>query len=201
VKHLWKIAISLFNETNLETSTEWGWKLEAKTLYLNFQGSSNFRDSKGKLMLDWKQNFDFLQTPYKNMPKNFRVHRGFLKKWKSVRDAVTEVVDKSEFSRIVITGFSQGSALATLCHEELVFRGFDPETFAFGSPRVFGWGVPKDRFKRLTRITYSGDIITGLAPWIFGYSHVGNEKSFGKWPKWFRVRPDVHMKFFKYLGV
>ena len=167
-------------------------------MYLNFQGSSTFKDPTGKLAEDWKQNFDFLKTPYKEMPKRFRVHRGFLGKWKSVRDEVVRVVNEGKFERIVITGFSQGAALATLCHEELVFRGFDPVTWAFGSPRVFSWSVPKDRFKNLIRITYGGDMIPGLPFWIFGYRHVGKNTHVGKWPGWLKVRPDHHMKFFTY---
>jgi len=188
LKELWEITTTLFSEENPDTSTEWGWKIENDTLYLNFQGSVS--------KLDWKQNFDFLQVPYKNMPHRFKVHRGFLTKWKSIQAEVIKVIRDHKPKQIVITGFSQGAALATLCHEDLVFHGHHPETWAFGSPRVFGWKVPGNRFANLTRVSYAGDIITGMAPWFFGFRHVGREYGIGRWPRFLRIRPDFHMKFF-----
>jgi hypothetical protein len=189
LKELWKITISLFGQENVETCTQWGWKFENETLFLNFQGSVS--------KLDWKQNFDFLQVPYKSMPKRFRVHRGFLTKWKSIQDDVIKVVRDHKPKRIVITGFSQGGALATLCHEDLVYRWYDPETWAFGSPRVFSWGVPKNRFKRLTRVTLHWDMIPGIPFWFLGYKHIGKNVHYGRKPR-LKIWPWDHMKFFEY---
>lgn len=190
MKNLWNITISLFGQENTETCTQWGWKLEDGVLNINFQGSVSKRD--------WIQNFDFLRVPYKSMPKKFRVHRGFLTKWKSVQADVMRVVETSEFKTLIVTGFSQGGALASLCHEDLVFRGYVPVTYAFGSPRVFSWFTPRDRFENLFRVTLNWDPIPGLAPWSWGYRHVGRELHYGRKPRWFRIWPWDHMRFFTF---
>jgi len=206
MKELWKLTISLFNENEPSTSTEWGWKCENDMLYLNFMGSSNFKDSTGKLAQDWKQNFDFLQTPYRGMKDKFRVHRGFLKKWKSIQEAVLAKVTPN-IEHIVVTGFSQGAALALLCHEALWFNfphlRFNVLTYAFGCPRVFSWRTPKQRFLGVTHIQYRGDMITGLPFWLFGYKHIYNTlvqmPENTKWPSWFRIGFWQHMKLFTYF--
>jgi hypothetical protein len=198
LKTMWEITTTLFNEKNYETDAEWGWQYEneGKTLLLNFQGSVSH--------LDWRQNFDFLAAPYKEMEKKFRVHRGFLNKWKSIRDHVQTKVTP-EVEKVVILGFSQGGALAVLCHEDVWFQHErlrdSIETYAYGTPRVFSWATPKERFKGLHYIQYGGDMVCGVAPWIFGMKHMSKSrtqviKAGKKWPVWFKMHPIHHMEYF-----
>jgi hypothetical protein len=70
-----------------------------------------------------------------------------------------------------------------LAHEDLVFRGLRPRTFAFGGPRVL-WlprSAIRDRFQDLTRYSVQGDIVTLVPPWAWGYSHVGSLDKLGPW--------------------
>lgn len=163
----WKrLALETPNYKNSKTDTEYFFRKVGKIGYLSFQGSTS--------KLDWKQNFDFLQVPYKRMPKKFRVHRGLLKKYKSVRDDIFKLIEGIE--SLKVSGFSQGGALATLLHEDVAFN--KPEillkTVVFSTPRVFSWFTPKDRFTNLVRVEIGFDIIPGLPFFIFGYKHVGN---------------------------
>jgi len=144
------------------------------TIKITFQGSVS--------VLDWFHNFDFLVKPYRGMPKLFFVHRGFLKKWKAVRDNIMSRVISSG-KAVEIYGFSQGAALAQLCHEAILFHsGFQPKTVVFGSPKVFGWFNKKeldDRLYRVERYENGRDIVTGVP--FFLYRHYGLLKKIGKW--------------------
>jgi len=85
-------------------------------------------------------------------------------------------------------------------YEELVFRGFDPVTWAFGSPRVFSWSAPKERFINLHYVQYGGDMVTGVPFWFLGYKHVSNKRiQLKKWPTFFRIGFWQHMKYFEYF--
>lgn len=195
LKDIWEHAIRGFNEVTKETDTQWGWEKKDTTLYLKFQGSVS--------TTDWLQNFDYAKTPYRDMPKKFRVHNGFLQKWKSIRKSVQEKIT-DDVEKIVIIGFSQGGALALLCHEDLWFN-FENlrdklETYALGTPRVFTWGAPRERFESVYYIQYKGDLVTGVPLWIMGYKHVSRNwikiPKDSKWPLWFRVHPFHHIEYF-----
>lgn len=175
-----------FSIRNKETDTEWGWKLEDKTLYLAFCGSVS--------ALDWKQNFSFWAKPYKNMPDKWFAHSGFVTKWKSIRDDVLNlgVIGLAEY--IAIRGYSQGAAIGLLAHEDFKFNFPDKEVSSvlFGCPRVVWLKAPKERFSNIDRVTNGGDIVTGLPPWWFGYKHLGCEIRIGKVKK-FRLSVKDHL--------
>ena len=112
-----------------------------------------------------------------NTDTKIRVHSGFLKGYKSVRDTLHGKIPRDS-CRIRITGHSLGAALALLCAVDIQynFKNADIEVFLFGCPRVgnkaFVRSYNKRVFKTL-RVTNGNDIVTKLPPVIFGYHHAG----------------------------
>lgn len=147
---------------------------EPDRVILALQGSSSISD--------WKANFDFWITPYKNMPVKWYAHRGFVKKWKSARqqifDAVIPLLGSKQF---IITGYSHGADLTILGHEDFMFNNYEPESFAYAPSRVL-W-LPKKiirkRFAKLHCIRAGGDIFTHLPPALAGYRRVGTDERIG----------------------
>ena len=150
------------DDVNYATKTD----REENILYIFFQ-PSNSAD-------DWKNNFDFKEEVY----GLFKVHRGFMKCYKQVRNILLDKVYANQYNGVVVVGYSHGGALAQLCHQDLKyhFPKLDVQTFAFESPRCLK--VPKKlRFywEHLTRIETNNDLITHLPPKIFGFNDLGKE--------------------------
>jgi len=153
-----------------ETETEWKMEVEGDVCYVAFKGSTS--------SLDWKQNFSFWVKPYKGQESLWFAHAGFVKKWKSIRDEVYNTVLSNDIKIIEIYGFSQGGAIATLCHEDFIFNKKDVlvNTFVYGAPRViwvFNYRKIKERFMNLNRMEFTSDIVTKVPPVFMGYIHVG----------------------------
>ena len=160
------------------------YKLEDGLLY--------FQCSRGAS--DWRANFDFPVVPYRDMKDKFRVHRGFLAKWKSVRDVIRPL----PFHTIV--GFSHGAALAALAHEDRLFHlGVECTTTLFGCPR-FLWmpsGVAQFAFVGVRRVSVRGDIVTHLPPAFTGYRHTHRFRIVGPWsiPRPQKHQPDEYRRY------
>ena len=159
---------------------------------IDFQGSCSG--------LDWLQNFSFWKKPYKNMPKVFFVHAGFLKKYKAVRDVIHGVCRKSPGKDVMIRGYSQGAALAQLCYEDIWFNF--PASMAkgigFGTPRVFGiWNFRalNDRLEKFLRVENGNDIVCHLPPWLFLYKHYGTKKHVGSKRHWWKYSIKDHLTY------
>jgi len=161
-----------WNYENKETDTEISFIEKDKKLFISFQGSGSF--------LDWLQNFMFSKIPYKEMKETFFIHRGFIKKYKSVRTDVLARVEEATLKgmTIEIRGFSQGAALATVAHEDIGFHFSEPNTIVFGCPRVFGcWNRKflETKFKKLISVSNSRDAVTGVPFVILGFKHYGSK--------------------------
>ena len=84
-------------------------------------------------------------------------------------------------TKVIISGYSHGGAIAALAHEYVWFNRPDLrdniEGYAFEPPRVFwGWKIPKALKERWNgfRVYRNGqDIVTHVPPVLFGYHHVG----------------------------
>lgn len=147
-------------------------------LYIYFQCSLQ--------LSDWLSNFAFWKRlrkrkPYKGMDVSYKVHSGFLDRWKQVEDIMREAFKDENINSINIVGYSHGAALAILCHECAWWCRPDLRnkliTFAFGAPRVYGSYFIKKSLKERWINCYifrnKNDIVTHLPPIIFGYRHVG----------------------------
>ena len=180
-----------FNQENTETDTQWDYTVDGNNLVLRFDETRSKRD--------WLDNFDFLRVPYRNMKPRFRVHRGFLRKYKSIRSEIHAVITDNNIQRVQIYGFSQGGALATLAHEDIWFHfenlregAENLTTYVFGSPRVVSWFAPAQRWHHLFRIENGNDPVTKIPFPFFGYKHVGTPLHFGHQKRWFLFRVNDH---------
>jgi len=170
--------------TEESTDTQWKYYIAKDTLYIAFQGSIS--------KLDWLQNFSFWTKPYRKQSFRWYAHAGFVKKWKSVEDDVLQVIRGNGVKEVVVFGFSQGAALATLCHESIWYNF--PEyrstlkTYTYGSPRVvWFWNKRrlKKRFETLRRFAIDRDLVPKVPPCALGYRHVGDEEKLkGVHPFW-----------------
>ena len=87
-------------------------------------------------------NFDFPARAYKNGEDKWRVHRGFLRVWKAMRNDIERVVidtlnEHEEIVEIVCVGYSHGAAIALLATEDM--------QYLFGEYKKisgFGFGAP-----------------------------------------------------------
>ncbi len=155
-------------------------QIEGNTLYLLFECSDGLED--------WRNNFDFFtavckdiaspKLPYKEMKLRWRVHGGFLRVWKSIRDEVEAKVAEAiqtypEIAYITIVGYSHGAALAVLATEDMVYLygdNYEVTGYGFGAPRVI-WGyIPreiKERLNRFISIRNIPDLVTRVPPkWL-----------------------------------
>ena len=188
-------------------------EVDGDTLYLLFECSDGKED--------WIHNFDFIPekhkdrentpklalfsgilkavrkyskmpyTPYKNMFKKWRVHGGFLKVWKSMKDDIEAYVadiltTHSEIKKIVCIGYSHGAALAVLSTENMEYLygdSYEVSGYGFGTPRVL-WGiVPKEvkyRLRNFTSVRNIPDIVTHVPPVFFGFRNAGTLVKIGK---------------------
>ena len=160
------------------------------TLYIYLECSSGEED--------WRNNFDFPAAPYREMNDGiWFCHRGFLRVWKSVEDDIKILVRDSGIRSAVVSGYSHGAALATLCHEYIWYNRPDLREsllgYGFGSPRVVFGILPsgiRKRFERFTVIRNIDDIVTHVPPRLFGYSHVGRLLRIGEAGKYTKI--DAH---------
>lgn len=173
LKQLFNKCLTATYKTVPETQGDYKTQRVGNRLYLLLECTAQ--------MEDWKHNFDFAAKPYKDMPKKWRAHRGFVKVWKSIIPYVENAIADPRITEIITIGYSHGAALACLAQEYIWFNRPDIRdkcyAFAFESPRVFcGWRIPeglKERWENLYVFRNGKDIVTHVPPAIFGYKHVG----------------------------
>ena len=130
---------------------------------------------------DWKINFDFPAIPYKKTNYVWMIHRGFLKDWKSIQDILSLLYEA--IPDLTIVGYSHGSVLACLAHEDYLYRtGKQPTTYVFGCPRfLWNWNYKQiePRFSNVHNIQNIGDIVTHVPFKWMGYRDVGQIEKIG----------------------
>lgn len=189
---LWQWAVTgPWIERAKDTEYKWGID-EHNNLMVTFKGSSQFKTKGNRIAIDWRQNIDFIAKPYRKMKSTWFAHRGFKNKWKVIEDEVLELVTTHKPKGILLTGFSQGAAIAGLAHESMWYNfpeyRYEMDTKVFGCPRfVWFWNKWKvnDRWKNFTRIENGWDLVTKVPFILLGYIHVGNKIRIGR--KWWQV--------------
>lgn len=206
VKHFKRCLKAKDRYIHTEEGGDYYIERESDTLYLLFECSDDIED--------WLHNFDFfpdehkereksakftlliniikaiikyLKLPlnaYKNTFAKWRVHGGFLKVWKAIRDEIEAYVaeilaNHPEIKKIVIIGYSHGAALAVLATEDIEYlygKSYEVSGYGFGCPRVL-WGVVpeevKYRLRNFVAIRNVPDIVTHVPPKLFGFRDVG----------------------------
>lgn len=168
--------------TNYGDSVDMAFIEEANKLYIYLEGSYEISD--------WVLNFWFVKRPYKDMKIPYKVHGGFLRCWKMIKDVVIAKISSKPYEKIIIVGYSHGAALAMLCHECVWYHRPDIRdksyTLAIEGPRVYaGFKVKqelKERWDRFYLIRNGVDIVTHVPPKLFGFTHVGNIIEIGHKP-------------------
>jgi hypothetical protein len=124
---------------------------------------------------DWKINFNFPIKAYKNQDIKWRAHGGYVKAYKEAKDKLFDEIINNDVH--IIIGYSFGAAIATLLHEDIVYNlpNYKIETVVFGSPRVI-WVPNKKllyRWNNFHNIQVSGDLVTKVPFYLFGFRHIG----------------------------
>lgn len=152
-----------------------------KKIYLVFRGTESYSDLFKDFML-WKKSFTYL-------PNGGKVHSGFLSIYDgtsqqqsiSLREQIFTILKKlNPEKRLIITGFSLGGAIATLCAGDIVENSpfKEPDVYTFASPRV-GNQQFVDSFNQRVResvrvVNYHDYVPCNPMQWL-GYRHVKGE--------------------------
>ena len=118
------------------------------------------------------------------MLKKWRVHGGFLKVWKDIKDNIEDYVaellgNHPEIKKIVCVGYSHGAALSVLATEDMEYRygeSYEVSGYGFGTPRVL-WGIVPDdvkhRLRNFKSVRNIPDIVTHVPPMFLGFRNAG----------------------------
>jgi len=142
-----------------------------------------FRGTQPDSLQNWITDLDVIRTkPYPNVP-NAVVHSGFLDAYDvfkvAVRNAVFNLINSTQATKVVFTGHSLGAAIATLCAVDIVPSVKIPSyVYNFGSPRV--GNLPFAKYYATVvpttyRITNMADIVPHLPDEPMGFHHVAQE--------------------------
>lgn len=143
---------------------------EEKAIYLLFAGSNSD--------IDWKIDFNFAVKPYKRQMTCLRVHRGFVKAWKSANDEIIEKLRDIAVSNmgyeIFVCGWSYGGAMAILAGEDFYYRyGKKTRLITYGAPKILADKKSRDYvarcFKTVEQYGQHNDLVAHVATF---YKHI-----------------------------
>ena len=148
---------------------------------------------------DWFYNFMFFKVPYKNMKSKFLVHAGFKKKYHDIRDKMLAEVLPLKGYKIKIRAFSQGSGIAYLIHEDLLYHtGVQPDTVLFGTPRAFSvWNYKllEDKLSNIVRVENGDDLVCHIPFAVQLFRHYGKMEHIGKKRRWWKLSIKNHLEY------
>ncbi len=116
-------------------------------------------------LVDWMHNFRIRQllTTRTNLPG--LVHEGFFEQLDLIAEKVMKALPKDGDKPIVVTGHSQGGAVATLATKLLADQGFPlRESYTFAAPRAGDTTFAKSVKTPVHRIEYGDDIVPHVPP-------------------------------------
>ena len=117
-------------------------------------------------LVDWIQNFKVKQVPDAKSQLPGNVHFGFLKQLNLIYDqVVAQLKILGSKKRIVVTGHSQGGAIANLATKRLLDDGFMIQTtYTFAAPRAGDASFAKSISSLVHRIEFGLDIVPHVPP-------------------------------------
>lgn len=179
------------NYTTSGLKLDWCIKVddENKIIYLLFQKTVG--------CFDWLMNLDFPVVPYKQQENTFKLHRGWVKVWKSANDIVMgnfiDVCKVYPDYQPNIAGWSYGGAMAQIAAEDYFYRASKidainikkPDLTTFGSPKPLYGKSTRDYFKSCINVskqyTHVNDLICLQPPFADYYrvstEYIGSDKS------------------------
>jgi len=144
---------------------------------------------------DWLVDGDADQTTYDLVKHYGKVHHGFFKLYKSIRESLLQTLKETmvnaDIKQLFITGHSLGSGLSTLAVPDILNQPFIIDNtaltidhFNLASPRVgdpeFTSALNQGRANNY-RVVNTSDIVPTLPPSILGrdlYQHIGTAVTF-----------------------
>ena len=151
---------------------------------------------------DWLENLKCWKKSLSFGADTVHAHAGFVEDYKLLWLKVESAIHIYDPKLIIITGFSQGSSVATLSFRDIIYnhQSIAVQATLYASPRVYahdGANEFEDALKRrldcsFERISWRGDLVTGLPPWFMGFKHVGKERFVGSGHPLVRIDATVH---------
>ena len=135
------------------------------------------------------EDMEFLLVKAPFGPSDIRVDDGFLRAWKSIRDAAVAGVESAQGRcggncSVLFTGHSLGAAMASLGAAEVAAAGkHEVQLYTFGSPRVgnkawASWAasvLAGSKGAASMRMRREQDIVPAVPPRSIGYEHLPTE--------------------------
>ena len=118
-------------------------------------------------LIDWMQNFRVkqLKTTETNLPG--LVHEGFFRQLELIAEKVGDALPKRGDKPIVVTGHSQGGAVATLATKLLKDQGFPVrESYTFAAPRAGDAAFSRSVKTPVHRVEFGDDIVPHVPPML-----------------------------------
>lgn len=147
-------------------SAEWSTYEEDDTVYILFQETDG--------VSDWIQNLSFTKRKYGKL----KFHRGFYELYNLMKDDIIDYVKRiPENKTLVVSGWSQGAALAQVCVQDIHFHtGRKSVLISFGAPMAIYGKKTRDACRESVSEAYEycnvNDIVTYQPPF----------------PKWYHIR-------------
>ena len=157
-----------------------------KFIVVAFQGTiTEFgRDGEFRLdsLIDWIQNLriERLDTNVTGLPG--LIHEGFHDQLSLVYGKVTSQLNSLRKKPIIVTGHSQGGAVATIATKKLELDGFDvKQTYTFAAPRAGNAKFVNSIKTPFHRIEFGHDVVPHVPPMLAQKSLLGG--FLGKLPR------------------
>jgi hypothetical protein len=116
-------------------------------------------------LIDWINNFRIKQLPNTKTNLPGLVHEGFFEQLDLIAEKVMNALPKDGNKPIVVTGHSQGGAVATLATKLLADNGFPlRESYTFAAPRAGDADFAKSVKTPVYRVEYGDDIVPHVPP-------------------------------------
>ena len=147
-------------------SAEWSTYEEKDTVYILFQETDG--------VSDWIQNLSFTKRKYGKL----KFHHGFYGLYDLMKDDIINYVKRvPENKTLVVSGWSQGAALAQICVQDIYFHtGRKSILISFGAPMAIYGKKTRDACREAVTEAYEycnvNDIVTYQPPF----------------PKWYHIR-------------
>ena len=116
-------------------------------------------------LMDWIKNFDVKQVETNESQLPGKVHSGFLSELNLIYSKVESSIPRNPDKPIVLTGHSQGGAIAVLAAKRLEQSGHEvKEVYTFGAPRPANQEFVASLNTPVFRVEYGSDLVPHVPP-------------------------------------
>ncbi|EDQ87174.1 uncharacterized protein MONBRDRAFT_38123 [Monosiga brevicollis MX1] len=174
----------VFHASETDTNGYIGIDEAGKRIIVAFQGTHD--------LTQWIDDLDFFKADlqYPGASSDVKVHSGFYKAYRQVKQNVDQVVNQTLFNNpeytILVTGHSLGAALAAMCSLDLSIG--HPQArilhYTYGQPRVgnqaFAQFYESHNLAQHYRMTHNEDPVPHLPLESMGFYHISTEVYYGE---------------------